>query len=213
MTAEAKIGKGIYLTEDISLLLGLPKSKVNRWLSEYWSGYFRQGDRTKVVDFMGLIEFYVFYQFRERDISFKKIKEAHDSLKIIYGNEYPFASSNLRTYGKDIKFKHTSGLVNADKTLQYNIEKFVLPFTEKIDYNTDTLAKLFYPAGKSVDIVANPEIKFGSPVIKGTRIEISMIYNFLVAGEKPEFIAELYNLNINQITNVHHFYTRKYKQK
>ncbi len=210
MTAtKAEIGKGIYLTEDISLLLGLPKSKVNKWLADYWSGYYWKNQRTKVVDFMGLIEFYIFYQLREREISAKKIKDAHESLKKLFDTEFPFASSNLITYGKEIKFNHKKTIVDADKTFQLNIPEIVIPFSEKIEYSTDSLAKLFYPAGKNVDIVSNPHIKYGSPVIKGTGIQISVIYNFLLGGEKPDFVAELYQIQLNQVLSVLNFYTNR----
>lgn len=202
------IGKGIYTTDDISLLLNLPKAKVNRWLNEYWKGYFWKKDKSKAIDFLSLIEFYIFYQLREREISTRKIKEAHSKLKIISNSEYPFANSNLLTYGKDIKFENTLGIINADNSLQYNIIEVVKPFAKKIDYNSKDIAERFYPAGKNVDIVADPKHKFGSPIIKSTNIEINVLYYFYKSGEKVNTIANLYDLSEKQVNDVIKFYEK-----
>jgi uncharacterized protein (DUF433 family) len=201
----AKINTGIFFSNDIALLLDLPTSKVSRWLNEYWADYLHEKGRNKRIGFSELIEFYVFYMLRERGISPQKITTARESLKKLYKTNYPFASSNLLTYGTDIKFKDSTGLLNADLELQYNISDFIEPFSKKIEYNKSEIAQRFYPAGKDIDIVVDPKHKFGSPVIKGTNTEVYALQPYIQAGEEYEFIADLFNLTVKQINDVSDF--------
>ena len=49
-------------------------------------------------------------------------------------------------------------------------------------------------------IVRDPEVRFGKPVIKGTRISVADILEFLAAGDAPsDILTEFPQLNIDDI--------------
>jgi len=54
----------------------------------------------------------------------------------------------------------------------------------------------------------DPNHSFGQPVIKGTNITVETIYSMLNAGESPEFVASVYELNLNAIEDVMSFMKR-----
>jgi len=48
-------------------------------------------------------------------------------------------------------------------------------------------------------VTMDPEIRFGKPCIKGTRIDVATVLGGLAAGEKIEDIEENYRLTRDQI--------------
>jgi uncharacterized protein (DUF433 family) len=48
-------------------------------------------------------------------------------------------------------------------------------------------------------ITKDPEVRFGKPCIKGTRIDVATVLGGLAAGEKIEGIEENYKLSRDQI--------------
>ena len=85
-------GTGIYTTPEVAKILGLPSAKVRRWLKDYWNAKF-SNDNTqysdglgaeKVTNFNTLIEFFTFYQLREKGVSAQKIVKAHDILADVF---------------------------------------------------------------------------------------------------------------------------------
>ncbi len=71
------LGKGIYTMPDVSNILGVPNSKVNRYVGKYWDEKFGKyyGERyswsvdlTKAVNFFTLIELYTFFQISDTGV-------------------------------------------------------------------------------------------------------------------------------------------------
>ncbi len=48
-------------------------------------------------------------------------------------------------------------------------------------------------------IVVDPEIRFGKPIIKGTRVPVELILAKLSGGMSPELIASEYELSLADI--------------
>jgi uncharacterized protein (DUF433 family) len=54
----------------------------------------------------------------------------------------------------------------------------------------------------SQGITADPEVRFGKPVIKGTRIDVVTILNLLAAGDSIEYITREYGVQDSDIRAV-----------
>lgn len=88
----------------------------------------------------------------------------------------------------------------------------VAPYCKKIDFGDKTqLAERFWPLGKDHQIVVDPRHSFGQPVISGTNITIDTIINLLKAGESPEFIASIYEVDKKAVKDVVAFMKRNVK--
>jgi uncharacterized protein (DUF433 family) len=48
-------------------------------------------------------------------------------------------------------------------------------------------------------IVADPDVRFGKPVIQGTRVPVHLVIAKLAGGMKPEEIAEEYDITVEDI--------------
>jgi len=217
-TIQPELGQGIYSIPDAATILNMPVSKVRRWVNKYWELEFLRDDdpytwgkqREKAFHFLTLIEIIAVDSFHEIGVSFPKIKLAHAKLTEILDTKYPFAHAELMTDGKRIFHKYLDeSLLEVDEKQQFSFTQLVVPYCQKIDFQDKSqLAERFWPLGKDHEIVVDPHHSFGQPVIKGTNTTVETIYSMLNAGESPEFVASIYDLNLNAVEDVMLFMKR-----
>jgi uncharacterized protein (DUF433 family) len=214
-----KLGYGIYTVADVAKVLGMPIEKVRYWLKEYWDLQLspESGERNswgerldKTVNFYTLVEFYVFYQLRLHKVSVKQILKSHRLLREKFSTPYPFASHRIMTDGKAIFFSPDGeSIVNATPGLQYNLKEVIEDFLEKMEFGAeDQIALRLYPGGKNRTIVVDPHHQFGQPVIKGTNILAGTLFALYMGGEKPDFIASIYDLKKEEVEDAIRFYQK-----
>ena len=212
-TIEPQLGMGIYSIPDAAAILDMPVSKVRRWVKKYWELEFLQDggqsytwgeSREKAFHFLTLIEIIAVDSFREIGVSFPKIKLAHSKLSELLDTKYPFAHAELMTDGKSIFYELLeSSLLEVDEKQQLSFTDLVAPYCKKIDFQDKTqLAERYWPLGKDHAIVVDPHHSFGQPVIKGTNTTVETIFSMLNAGESPEFVATIYDLELDAVKDV-----------
>lgn len=200
-----KLGAGIYSIPDVAFLLGLPTAKVRRWMNEFWdqrigsekNNRYSWGEgKEKATNFYTLIEFYVFYQLREMNISTKRIFSVHKEMREILKTPYPFASAKVLTDGKSVLFKMgDETIVHANRSRQIALKEIIESFCKKIEFSSSDIADRFYPMGKDKHIIVDPHHQFGQPIIEDTNILAETIYDFYKAGESVSFLVKLYHLS------------------
>lgn len=209
-----ELGFGIYTIPDIASILGLKYHKVERLLNEYWDKRFVDAlgkkyswaiGKTKAVSFHTLVEFYIFFQFKESGVSTQQILKAHKELAEIYDTAFPFANSkiiqDIRCVGRRIVLKTKNGdYINLDATKQLNLE-FIQEFAKKLVFDTNNLAEKFFPLGKKNSVVVDPHHQFGQPVITNTNIFPQTIFNLYIAKESKQFIAASYDISLKQVND------------
>lgn len=213
-----KLGAGIYTVPDVAFILGLPAGKVRRWLNEFWDSRLAEKDnkyswgegRDKATNFYTLMEFYVFYQLRELNVSTNRILTAHEDIASQLNTPYPFASSKMLTDGKNILFTMEDGtVVKADKSKQAAFKEIIKNFCKKIEFSEADIAERFYPMGKDKKIIVDPHHQFGQPVIEDTNILAETVFDLYQAGESPEFISRLYQLKVKEVEDAIALFTPK----
>lgn len=219
-TMKPELGKGIYSIPDAAVILDMPTEKVRRWVKKYWELEFVKADlskneytwgkqRDKAFHFHTLIEIIAVDSFREIGVSFPKIKLAHEQLSSLLKTKYPFAHAELMSDGKRIFYELDRSLLELNEKQQFSFTKLVAPYCKKIDFQEKThLAERFWPLGKKHQVVVDPHHCFGRPVISGTNITADAIINMLKAGESPEFIASIYELDKKEVEDVRLFMKR-----
>jgi len=119
----------------------------------------------------------------------------------------PFAYEIFYISGKDILFEDNNNLIKANGSEQIVMEEIIKQYYKKIEFDNITKEALkYYPLGKEKCIEVDPAKQFGKPVIKGTRITTDSIIDYYRSGETIEFIAGIYELEIEQINDVLNFY-------
>jgi uncharacterized protein (DUF433 family) len=194
---------------EIALILRLPQQKVRRWLKDYFNSNLSKSHNQKyswvsndhqMVNFLTMIEFYVFYKMREHHISAAKILKAHDYLAKTLNTAHPFASRQVLINGRDVLYNPDEEIwINADKTEQIVIYEILKEFSVKIEFSDTKIAERFWPLGRDRAVVVDPHHKFGQPVLKGTNINTATIYAMYSSGEQIATISELYDISPKEI--------------
>lgn len=206
-----KLGKGIYTIPEVAFILKLPLEKVRRWMNEFWDGrlskkygnvYSTGEGRNKVTNFYTLIEFYVFYQLRELNVSTNKIFIAHQDMAEEMNSSYPFATSKLLCDGKNILYMmDEETIINADKSKQLAFKQIIEEFCKKIEFSDSDVAEKFYPLGKDKHIIVDPHHQFGQPTVESTNVLAQTLYELYKAGESKGFLASLYDLTEKDVND------------
>jgi uncharacterized protein (DUF433 family) len=220
VTLQPEIGQGIYSIPDAAAILDMPINKVRRWVNKYWElefvkeldpdqAYTWGEQREKAFHFLTLIEIIAVDSFREIGVSFPKIKMAHEMLAELLITPYPFAHAELMSDGKRIFYEMDASLLEMDQKQQFSFTKLVAPYCKKIEFQNKTkLAERYWPLGKDHNIVVDPHHSFGQPVITGTNTTAEAVMNMLKAGDSPELIASVYEVNRKDVEDALAFMKR-----
>ena len=215
-TAIAKIGLGIYTANDASKILRIPYRKSRYWFEYYaknklfesigYQYYFDIKD-TSAIDFLTLIEMYVFYILKdEMHMTTRNIIKYHKILGEQLNTHYPFANSDIYAGRKSLIFRANNMFKNADDLQQTFITDFIIPFYRKITFNDEKIAQKYHPLGKDKSIIIDPEHQFGKPIIEQTNIITETIYDYYLGGDSIEFIARLYNITPENVKDAIMFF-------
>lgn len=206
---EPELGGGVYSAMDAAKILKLPYRKVSYWFNQYAGdklgrnlgiNYQFRLEEMRAINFLSLIELYVFHILREKGVKTNSIIEAHGVLSSHFDTLYPFANQNLFTDGGSVLFDQGGIKAEANRSRQLVIWQFLEPYCEKIIFDSSSqVASRFYPIGKDKGIVVDPLHQFGQPTIEGTNLVSSVISDLYQAGEDIDEIAYLYNLTNAQV--------------
>jgi uncharacterized protein (DUF433 family) len=211
----AKIGEGIYTAPDVSRIFKIPYSKAKYWFKYYVRNrlfdtigyrYFFPIKDTVAINFLSLIEMYVFYKFKEKKIKTSSIIKAHTKMAKYLHTPYPFASEEFYIYGEKIFFGQFDSLKEALDIEQSLISEYIAPFVEKIKFDDKRLATKFYPLGRNRSVVINPENQFGQPTIDGTNILTATLYEYYLGKDSIETIAKLFDLSLENVKDAIEFH-------
>ena len=212
----ATIGQGIYTAADAARILKMPYPKANYWFKYYakqklslTAEYIYHFPLRAIiaVNFLTLIEMYVFYILKENGVKTSKIVKAHTIMSNFSRTPYPFAKEDIyiNSNKKSLLFGGDDQLITADEHLQTVLIQGLKLFIDKVQFNDERIANKFYPLGKDKTIVVNPENQFGQPIIEGTNILTESIYNLSVGGDSHEFIANLYDISLKNVEDAIEF--------
>lgn len=209
-----KLGEGIYLPIDVAEILRLPYFKVKYLMNTYWRNYTFGEKGNRAINFYSLIEFYTYYNLREKKYTSKQIKDFHDMLSKSLNTSYPFASVRVltptkKTHKSMIWYEYMGYYMKGDGKQQPYISSFVKPFLRQVEFGEDLIAKRFFPLHHTENVVVDPMHQFGQPVINGTNLQTKTIHRLYEAGESKGNICILYDISENQVDDAIRVHTRK----
>lgn len=190
-----------YTPGEAAHCLGLPVSTVKVWSFGGKSSppLFEPVRRTPpALSFWNLVELYVVASIRRRHgVSLQKLRRSIRYVKTSLGLDRPLIEEKFLTDGVSLFVKRAFNLINVSEEGQLAIEKVLEGALQRIERDPEGLAKSFYPWFKDPaeprEIVINPSISFGRPVLTGTGIPTETIAERFQAGESIGHLAEEYN--------------------
>ena len=148
-----------------------------------------------LIAFEDLISARVVAALRAADVGWREINRTERWLRTTTGSERPFATEHLWTGQGQVFVDWTDRLLSASRGGQLALEmltEYLIPI-HGLQFSEDThVATSWEPA---TGIVLMPEIQFGAPCIKGTRIPARTIAGMVEAGDSPHWVASTFDIS------------------
>lgn len=156
--------------------------------------------RELFLTFEDVISMRIIAALRAAGVKFPKIYEAEKWLRKVTGHPKPFATEMLWTEKSEIFVEMKRKLIAASKSGQYAfeiLEEYLIP-VHGITFNEQHVARTWEPLA---EILLDPQIQFGAPCIKDTRIPTRALWGMVAGGDTIEYVAESYHLTAKQVQN------------
>ncbi len=156
--------------------------------------------RRKVISFLDLVSVEAVRRLRDHKLSFQKVRKALERLthdRTMHG--YPLAHQSILSDGQSLWVHigdHTEEVVGKRENHTVMVEA-VRTFAEEVRFAGDMAASWTISPWVEID----PEVCFGEPRVRGTRIPVSTIVANLKEGT-PQEVADWYNLSVREVKGV-----------
>lgn len=203
-----------YSIGDAARLAKTSPQNVRRWLF----GYSAPGHAMRPVlgtrndqprlSFLDLVEIVVIARFRAGSgdqIPLARLRAAHAFARERLGIPHPFASGRFRVEGGHIlhEFESTNpgpGTLAVDAGGNYVLPIELGEALSLFDFDdADGLAERWYPFGKHVAVVVDPEHAAGQPVMTNSNVRIETLRERWHAGQTIAELADDFELDASSI--------------
>ena len=202
---------GLYTVPMAARLVAAQQHKVRSWVESYASSKAppiihrelpKVGGKT-VLGFLDLIETAFIRHFAGLGYSPQTIRRVADKLRDRHQIEHPFAmGKRFRADGKSI-FEEVVDDDGERRLLNLMSDNFVIaPVVEQSLFKSilyvDDIARQWEPLPQFKQIIIDPRIAFGKPVIRDLGIPASTIYSDYLNFGSAHDVAEEYGLSLDQ---------------
>lgn len=181
-------------------LASVHASTVRAWMPDL------AGGEATLASFLDLVELRIMRQLRERyRLQPGKLRWMHDEARRRTGDRHPFASHPILLEERRVwLLRDDGGPVELGTDGQTGLPEVVQQVAKEIDWDEVGRALRWRPA---LGVVVDPSVRWGQPVVEGTRIPTAALYAAFLASNVPD-VAELYNLTVNQVHHAVEFEAR-----
>jgi uncharacterized protein (DUF433 family) len=167
----------------------------------------REGARI-FLSFTNLIEAHVLSSIRRvHEVPLPKVRKSLNYIEDKFGTEHPLAREKFATDGVDLFVEKFGELINVSNTEQTQIREAIAQGIQRIDYDAGFARRLFpyirraheVDADQPRVVVIDPRISFGRPVVSGSGVPITEIYERFNAGDSVEHLAKDFRLNREKV--------------
>ena len=155
-----------------------------------------------LLSFFNLVELHVLGALRrQHNVQMPRIRRAIDYLQEKLRTAHPLIAEEMATDGISIFLSKAELLINVSEHGQLGIEAVLRAYLQRIDRDPQGIARRLFPITRTnsgtVDAVVDqprfiaidPRVAFGRPVIAGSRVPTSEIFERFNAGDSPDDLA------------------------
>lgn len=211
-----------YLLGEAAHYLRMPEGTLRSWVAGRWYPAAGQAKRSKplislddpqrqYLSFINLVEAHVLAAIRRRHgVKLPKVRTALDYVKRQFKIERPLIDQTFQTDGLDLFVERYGVLINASREGQQAMKEIMSVYLKRIERDAKGLPIKLYPFTRDTEsdaapktdprfVVMNPSVSFGRPVIAGTGIPVSSIYERYRAGDTVADLAQDFSLDTSEI--------------
>jgi uncharacterized protein (DUF433 family) len=199
-----------YTFAEADRLAGVSRGTSRRWLSEY-DHRGRDGRPVRLppatqgttdpnaVSFLDVVEIVAIGGLKQTGLSTRAIRQIVGNCQQILGVQRPLTTLRFKTDGRDVFVDQGEVLVEVGRRKRMQAWNEVLaPFLDTLDYTGD-VASRWWPLGRDVPIVVDPEYGHGLPVVEGSGVRTEIIRERAEAGDLIQQIASDFNLDCTEV--------------
>jgi len=211
-----------YSVAEAAHYLHMPEETLRSWVAGrlYPVGGQRQRSRPLIhlddpkrqyLSFVNLVEAHVLVAIRRcYGVKLPKVRKALDYLRRQFRIERPLIDQTFQTDGLDLFVERYGGLINTSRAGQGAMKEIIGAYLKRIERDGAGMPIKLYPFTRDTEaetlrgsnprvIVMNPAVSFGRPVIAGTGIPVSSVYERYKAGDSVAELALDYHLEVSAI--------------
>jgi len=203
---------GFFSTADAVRLVGVHSQLIRGWLNGYPNSVSgpiinRDFEGTRTISFLDVMELRFIQFFRKQGVSMPTLRKAADRARKEWGVNHPLALSNSKIVtdrrkvfakvaeeGNDqVAWDMASGQHEIWITIEQSI-------AHGVEFNSDTsLAQLWHPMPQFPDVVIDPRVAFGKPIVQGTPVPTSTLFRQFKAEGSKERVAKWFDVPIDVV--------------
>ena len=152
-----------------------------------------------LIAFEDLISIRVVAALRAAGVRWSEIDRTERWLRTRIGSPRPFATEFLWTGQGEVFIDWTQRLVSASRNGQLALgllRDYLIPIHGLMFSEETHVASSWEPVE---GIMLEPQVQFGTPCIKGTRIPTRTIAGMIEAGDSVDWVVDVYDLTINEV--------------
>ncbi len=209
-----------YRVTDAAAYLDLPVTTLRAWSrgmnythKDGSKGYFKPvfslpaPDRS-LLSYLNLVEAFVLSSLRRKHlIDLYKIRAAIDSLRARFNSAHPLAEHEFQTNGVDLFVEEYGQLINVGHGGQLAMREVLEAYLTRVEHDPSGRAARLYPfirltgTDQPRNVVINPYVSFGKPVIAGTGLPTRVVAERFKAGDTIPQIAANYDRKEEEIND------------
>jgi uncharacterized protein (DUF433 family) len=167
--------------------------------------------KKQYLSFINLVEAHVLAAIRRRHgVRLPKVRRALDYVRRQFRVEHPLINQAFQTDGLDLFVERYGQLISPSREGQHAMKEIIGVYLKRVDWDAKGLPIKLYPFTRDTEsdaapksdpkvVVMNPAVSFGRPVIAGTGIPVSSIYERYKAGDSVANLAQDFNLETGAI--------------
>jgi uncharacterized protein (DUF433 family) len=195
-----------YTYAESDRLAGVTRGTSRRWLSGH---QYRRSDGEPVraapitpahrdgdsVSFLDVVEVVAIGGLKGAGFSTRAIRQIVENCQELLGIERPLISLRFKVGGREVFVDQGDVLLEVGRRKREHAWNDILaPFLASLDYTGD-VASRWWPLGRDVPIVLDPEYGHGLPVVAGSGVRTEIIRERAEAGDLIQQIASDFHLD------------------
>jgi uncharacterized protein (DUF433 family) len=218
---DPRLSRAIFTLREAAGYLDVPRSTVHAWArapgskAQLITTFPRHGAQA-TVPFIGFAEAYVLSAFRRAGVPLQRIRPAVEVLSGTIGIAHALASERLYTDGAEVLYDYAANRDEDEllelvvvRTGQHQFSEIVRDYLKRITYGADGwAARVRLPAYEHAEVVVDPNVAFGLPLVVRGGARVEDLVDRFVAGDSVADIADDFGVPADEVEDVIRVATR-----
>lgn len=206
------VQRPLYSFAEADRIAGVTSNTSRRWLKGY--SFWYDGEQRNMppvtwttedrdaVSFVDLMEVATIGKLRKKGFSFKRIRKINATARFYLQTDRPLVTERFKVKGRDIFVDDGFGIlleVGYGAGMQA-WDEVLNPFLDTVEYEGE-IVRRWWPLGKDVAVLVDPNFGFGLPVVEGTGVRTEILAERHGAGDSIEEISYDFDVTPKQIND------------